>query len=227
VSVSSWENDGKMSVSKKVDVGAMVQNYREQYPTAPRDLLRKTIRLELQHRKIAFDDATERRLDRALKESFMPEQQSLKKVSQKPSSAIPNKPTDYVLKKLQLAPRKFNSLQRKNMENSELTFQDLRSYAKTNFVDEYEALKPDFERTEKHLQESRDRLATGKEESVETAVQTIDHKIYGKWFQGHLTLCRSVAVEDLIAAFSALSSKKTVPVGRQSPEKMTQDQARL
>lgn len=59
-----------MSVNKKIDVAQLVGSYRRAYPTAPRDLLRKTIRLELEHRKIPFTDALERKLDRELREVF-------------------------------------------------------------------------------------------------------------------------------------------------------------
>jgi hypothetical protein len=57
-------------VNRKIDVAELVGNYRDKYPTAPRDLLRKTIRLELEHRKIPFTDALERKLDRELHEVF-------------------------------------------------------------------------------------------------------------------------------------------------------------
>ena len=71
-----------MSVKQKRVVEYLVDKFRSDYPTAPRALLHKTIRLELEHRKIPFTDAIEKQLERALNRTFPKE---LKK-EQQPAS---------------------------------------------------------------------------------------------------------------------------------------------
>jgi hypothetical protein len=70
MSLPSWRNYGKMSLEKRVSVSDLVRKYRIRYPTAPRDLLRKTIRLELEHQKVSFTEAIRKKLDRELRKSF-------------------------------------------------------------------------------------------------------------------------------------------------------------
>ena len=59
-----------MSLRKKVNVSKFVKKFRAKYPTVPRDFLRKTIRLELEHQKVSFTEAISKKLDRELRKSF-------------------------------------------------------------------------------------------------------------------------------------------------------------
>jgi hypothetical protein len=58
------------------DVAKLVKKYKSKYPTAPRALLRETLRLKLEKQKI-FTEAVKKKLDRELRKIFEKETASL------------------------------------------------------------------------------------------------------------------------------------------------------
>ena len=70
------------------DVAKLVRKYKSKYPTAPRALLRETLRLKLEKEK-RFTDAVKKKLDRELRKIFEKETASLIAPERKWPSPLP------------------------------------------------------------------------------------------------------------------------------------------
>jgi hypothetical protein len=137
-----------MSVKDKRLVGDLVEKLRSEYPTAPRKLLRSHIRLQLEHRKVEFNDAMQKQLDRALDKAF-PKQQKPERTQQPSDQVLPSQEQLRLRQNIEDVKRAFASDSIKAMKFLQMTYSTLPPKVKTKVLPTWEDMRLDYETLKK------------------------------------------------------------------------------